>query len=433
MTEEISDKPIDNTLKIAGVRFRDNWKVYDFDATDIEVAIGDHVIVDSERGAGFASIVRIRKEAPPVAGEAPAAPPSPVKQEVPEGIEIEIDIEDEKQSAEAPKNQGPKTLRKILRKATQDDRVKEEKNREREAEAFSLAQDLIAERELAMKLIRVEYTFDATRATFFFFSENRIDFRELVKDLACKLKSRIEMRQIGVRDVARMIGGFGPCGRELCCSSFLRNFEPVSIRMAKKQEMVLNPAKISGVCGRLLCCLSYEYEMYEANKKDLADMRQSAVKEKKEEEEKRIAEERRQAEEQRAAEEKKRQEERRQQDERRAKQKEGGQKNGGRPEKKKGHQEKRPQSGQPEQSRQRQQQARPERPQPQEQKQQPSVQVQPQEQKGQQPQQEGDKQGKKKRRRFWRRKKKGNQQGGENKSAPQNANAPGDSGPPSNK
>jgi cell fate regulator YaaT (PSP1 superfamily) len=435
MTEEIIDNPVNNKLKIAGVRFRDNWKVYDFDATDLEVAIGDNVIVDSERGAGFASIVRIRKEAAPVAAEAQAGPPSapPVKQEVREGIEIEIDGEDEKQSAEASKNQGPKTLRKILRKATQDDMAKEEKNREREAEAFSLAQDMIAERELAMKLIRVEYTFDASRATFFFFSENRIDFRELVKDLAYKLKSRIEMRQIGVRDVARMIGGFGPCGRELCCSSFLKNFEPVSIRMAKKQEMVLNPAKISGVCGRLLCCLSYEYEMYEANKKDLADMRQSAVKEKKDEEEKRMAEERKLAEEQRAAEEKKHQEERRQQqDERRTKQKEGGQKTGGRPEKKKGQQEKKQQpgqAGQPKQQ-QRQQQARPERPQPKEQKEQPPVQKQPQEQQGQH-QQEGDKQGKKKRRRFWRRKKKGNQEGGENKPAPQNSNAPG-AGPQSN-
>ena len=186
----------------------------------------------------------------------------------------------------------------------------------------AIAQDMIAERELPMKLIRVEYSFDASRATFFFFSETRIDFRDLVKDLAYKLRSRIEMRQIGVRDVARMIGGFGPCGRELCCSSFLKNFEPVSIRMAKKQDMVLNPAKISGVCGRLLCCLSYEYEMYDEIKKDLAGMREAVVKEKKEVEERRLAEEQKEAEERRLAEEKRRQEDRGQQEQRRDRQKE---------------------------------------------------------------------------------------------------------------
>jgi flagellar biosynthesis GTPase FlhF len=244
----------------------------------------------------------------------------------------------------------------------------------------------------------VEYSFDASRATFFFFSETRIDFRELVKDLAYKLKSRIEMRQIGVRDVARMIGGFGPCGRELCCSSFLKNFEPVSIRMAKKQEMVLNPAKISGVCGRLLCCLSYEYGMYDDIKKDLAGMRESAVKDKREEEERRIAEAQQAAEERRLAEEKQRREERRpqQQEQRRDKQKDGGQKPGGRPDKRREQpQEKKAQPVPTEQPRDRQQ------PKPEKQ--------QPQEQKAQQPQQEGEKSGKNKRRRFWRKKKKGPQ------------------------
>jgi cell fate regulator YaaT (PSP1 superfamily) len=419
MTEETLEK----TIKIAGVRFRENWKVYDFDAGDIDIAIGDRVIVDSERGPGFASVVRIRRSTVPLAGEAPVqpSPPPNPRDEIPEGVEIDIDgDEGTAMPAPSPRGQGPKATRKILRKATEDDLVREAKNRGREAEAFSVAQDMIAERELAMKLIRVEYSFDASRATFFFFSENRIDFRELVKDLAYKLKSRIEMRQIGVRDVARMIGGFGPCGRELCCSSFLRNFEPVSIRMAKKQEMVLNPAKISGVCGRLLCCLSYEYEMYDANKKDLADMRQSAIKEKKDEEERRIAEERKEAEVQQAAEEKKRQEERRQQQQRREKQREGGQKTGGRPEKKKEQQEKgaQPAKAEQQQPRQRQHQPRPERQQPHDQKHQqaqaPQTQ-QPQEQKAQQPPQEGEKSGKKKRRRFWRKKKKSGQ-GGEGPS-----------------
>ncbi len=410
MAEETTDK----FIKIAGVRFRENWKVYDFEASDIDLAVGDRVIVDSERGPGFASVVRIRKAEARVVVELPAAPVPVLKPEICEGIEIEIDIEDREESAPAPspKNQGNKATRKILRKATEEDIAKEKKNREREAEAFSTAQDMIAERELPMKLIRVEYTFDASRATFYFFSENRIDFRELVKDLAHKLKSRIEMRQIGVRDVARMIGGFGPCGRELCCSSFLKNFEPVSIRMAKKQEMVLNPAKISGVCGRLLCCLSYEYDMYDANKKDLEYMRQCAAKEKKEEEDRRIAEERKQAEEQRIAEEKRRQAERQQQNQLRDQQKDKG---GGKPDKKKDQHEKKAQASPAEQSKQRHQNQ-----QPQDQK---SAQ-QPQEQKARQ-NQEGEKSGRKKRRRFWRRKKKGNQQAGENKptqgpAAPQN-------------
>lgn len=421
----------ENTIKIAGVRFRENWKVYDFDANDLDLAVGDRVIVDSERGPGFASVVRIRRSAPPPAVEEAAAP-EPEKSELAEGVEIDIDGQEEPAPAQPGRGKPQKATRKVLRKATRDDMAREEKNREREAEAFSLAQDLIAEREIPMKLIRVEYSFDASRATFFFFSENRIDFRDLVKDLAYKLRSRIEMRQIGVRDVARMIGGFGPCGRELCCSSFLKNFEPVSIRMAKKQEMVLNPAKISGVCGRLLCCLSYEYEMYEANKKDLADLRQSALKEKKQEEDRRLDDERKEAEAQRIAEEKKRQEERtRQQEQRRDKQREK-QKDGPKQEKKKEHQEKKKQ---PQQDRKpqaavaeqqpRQRPPRPERQQPQVQK--PQQQAQPAqapEQAAQQPAgQDGEKSARKKRRRFWRKKKKPGQ-GGEGQ-APQ-----GPAGPP---
>jgi cell fate regulator YaaT (PSP1 superfamily) len=388
----------DKTKKIAGVRFRENWKVYDFDATDVEISLGDKVVVDSERGPGFAHVVRIRKSEG-IGSAEPAAAPT-VAPEIPEGVEIDIDESEGKGfPEEQSKGRGQKTIRKILRKATEDDIAKEEKNWEREAEAHSMAQDMIAERELPMKLIRVEYSFDASRVTFFFFSETRIDFRELVKELAYKLKSRIEMRQIGVRDVARMIGGFGPCGRELCCSAFLKNFEPVSIRMAKKQEMVLNPAKISGVCGRLLCCLSYEYGMYDEIKKDVADLREAAVKEKKEDEERRIAEERREAEERRIVDEKKRQEERKQQQEqRREKQKETGYKGGDKPEKRRdAAQEKKAQS-QAEQPRERQQQPKSEK---------------QQEHKTQQPKLEGEKAGKKKRRRFWRKKKKQGQ--GENK------------------
>ncbi len=397
MTEQNSD----NQRKIAGVRFRENWKVYDFDASQVNVAVGDRVIVDSERGPGFAHVVRIRTVREPAALE-PETPPAPAAApEIPDGVEIDIDDVGKTPAPDASpaKNQGARGVRKILRIATQDDSAREEKNRRSEADAFALARDVIAERELPMKLIRVEYSFDASRATFFFFSETRIDFRELVKDLAYRLKSRIEMRQIGVRDVARLIGGFGPCGRELCCSSFLKNFEPVSIRMAKKQDMVLNPAKISGVCGRLLCCLSYEYEMYDEIKKDIAGMREAVVKEKKEEEERRIAAERQEAEERRLAEEKRRQEERRSQPEqRRDKQKERG---GAKQEQKKDQRQEKKIQQRPEQAPQPRQQTAEKTP----------------EQKAQQPQQpsqqEGEKAGTKKKRRFWRRKKK--QQQGENR------------------
>ncbi len=399
----------DTMKKIAGVRFRENWKVYDFDAAGIDVAVGDRVVVDSDRGPGFAHVVRIRKSLVPVVPEETPAAPAPAP-EIPDGVEIDIDDVGKQPAPETSPARAhtPKGERKILRKATDDDIAREEKNREREAEAFKAALDMITERELPMKLIRVEYSFDASRATFFFFSETRIDFRELVKDLAYKLKSRIEMRQIGVRDVARMIGGFGPCGRELCCSSFLKNFEPVSIRMAKKQDMVLNPAKISGVCGRLLCCLSYEYEMYDEIKKDLAGMREAMVQEKRDEEERRIAEERKEAEERRLSEDKRRQDERRpQQEQRRDRQKEG-RKGGGRPEAKRDQQQEK--KGQPtgEQPRERQRQ----QPQPKQDKQ-PEQKIQQAQPQAQQPQQEGEKSGKKKKRRFWRRKKKGQQ--GENK------------------
>ena len=189
------------------MRFRENWKVYDFDAAGMDGVVGDRVIVDSDRGAGFAQVVRIRKT------ERSAMPPEPLPAPVLAPGELEVEIEEEggdeiPSGKNSVQGQTPKVLRKILRKATNDDIVQEEKNRAREEEAFTIAQDMIAERELPMKLVRVEYSFDASRGTFFFFSETRIDFRELVKDLAHKLKSRIEMRQIGVRDVARMIVSF---------------------------------------------------------------------------------------------------------------------------------------------------------------------------------------------------------------------------------
>jgi cell fate regulator YaaT (PSP1 superfamily) len=393
-------------IRIAGVRFHDNWKVYDFDATEIDVAVGDKVIIDSDRGLDVAQVLRLRRT------EKPAAEESPLRVE-PEGetsIEVEEDITPEGAASPPPAVKPTRGLRKVLRKATDDDLVREEKNRAREAEAFSIAQTMIAERELPMRLVRAEYSFDASRVTFFFFSETRVDFRELVKDLAHKLKSRIEMRQIGVRDVARMIGGFGPCGRELCCSAFLKNFEPVSIRMAKKQEMILNPAKISGVCGRLLCCLSYEFEMYDENKKDLAGMREAAANEKKLEQEQRITEERKEADESRVVEEKRRQEERKQQDQRRDKQREGGQRGGDRTDRKRDQQqEKKAQQPRQELSKESQQPKQEKQP------------AQQQELNAQQPQQEGAASARKKKRKFWRKKKKGPQQGGNKPEGPARA------------
>jgi cell fate regulator YaaT (PSP1 superfamily) len=215
---------------IVGVRYREGCKVYNFDAGDIALKIGDVVIVDSEQGMGVATAV--------------------------------TDVH--------PEERGPndKPLKRVIRKANDDDFRRIDRNRALENEAFKVCQQKILEREMVMKLVRVEWAFDNSRSTFYFTADGRVDFRDLVKDLAHRFRIRIEMRQIGVRDEAKMIGGFGPCGRELCCASFLRDFEPVSIRMAKKQDLVLNPAKISGICGRLMCCLGYEYNFYDEAKKE---------------------------------------------------------------------------------------------------------------------------------------------------------------------
>jgi cell fate regulator YaaT (PSP1 superfamily) len=407
-------------MKIAGIRFRDNWRIYDFDASDVEVRVGDDVIVESDRGPGFARVVRLRE------GDAlPEPSSSSLDQKERSGgkkeearteheVEVEIDVETpgsaSKEGQAVPTKQPAKGHRKVVRKATDDDQQRAAKNRGREAEAFRMCQDMVAERELPMKLIRAEYSFDGSRVTFYFFSETRVDFRELVKDLAHRLRTRIEMRQVGVRDVARMIGGFGPCGRELCCTSFLRGFEPVSIRMAKKQEMVLNPAKISGVCGRLLCCLSYEHAMYDAIKKDIAEMKEASVREKKAEEERRLADQRREAEEQqRQAEEKRRQDDdRRKQEERLRERPRPAEpsKEGKKQERKKDGQRDRKQRP-PQELRQREQQA------PEGKKQQAAEQRPRPDDLGQEPveQPQTEKGQGKRKRRFWRKKKK--KQGGQ--------------------
>lgn len=216
--------------KVVGVRFRRACKIYDFDSNGLDLKPDDIVIVEVEKGMGLGRIVNVPKE----------IDPSSVVQ---------------------------RQLKKVIRKADQVDLERNGYNTDRETEAFRVCRERIAHYKLPMKLIRVEYLFDSSKAIFYFTSETRVDFRELVKDLAAGFHTRIEMRQIGVRDEAKMIGGIGPCGRELCCAGFLPDFGPVTIKMAKEQNLALNPAKISGICGRLMCCLSYEHEMYKGEKK----------------------------------------------------------------------------------------------------------------------------------------------------------------------
>lgn len=210
---------------VVGVRFKKAGKIYYFGPDDIELKIDDAVIVETARGVEFGIVVVGPKE---MNEENLAAP-----------------------------------LKNVIRKATDEDIEKEAENQHKQVEAFDICLEKIEKHKLDMKLIEVEYTFDNNKVIFYFTSEGRVDFRELVKDLASIFKTRIELRQIGVRDEAKMIGGLGPCGRTLCCSTFLGEFEPVSIKMAKEQDLSLNPTKISGICGRLMCCLKYEHETYE--------------------------------------------------------------------------------------------------------------------------------------------------------------------------
>ena len=204
---------------VVGVRFKPCGKIYDFEVNGLEVSRGDLVVVDSELGINLGNIVIERHT---------------------------VDDSDKK-------------FKKIIRKVTEDDLLQKEENKKLEAESRDYCLERIMARGLPMKLISTEATLDKKRIIFYFTAEKRIDFRELVKDLASKFKTRIEMRQIGVRDSARIVGNLGICGRELCCTKFLTSFEPISIKMAKKQELVLNTGKLSGACGRLMCCLGFEY------------------------------------------------------------------------------------------------------------------------------------------------------------------------------
>ena len=212
-------------IKVIGVRFRTAGKVYFFDPLGYEIKRGDHVIVDTARGVEFGTVVGDPKE-----------------------------VEDDKVI---------QPLKPVLRIATQKDVEQEAANKVKEKEAFKICLEKIRKHGLAMKLIDAEYTFDNNKVLFYFTADGRIDFRELVKDLAAVFKTRIELRQIGVRDETKILGGIGICGRPLCCHTHLSEFIPVSIKMAKEQNLSLNPTKISGVCGRLMCCLKHEEETYE--------------------------------------------------------------------------------------------------------------------------------------------------------------------------
>lgn len=211
--------------KVIGVRFRTAGKIYFFSPGKLEIKTGDKVIVETARGVEFGSVVTGPKE-----------------------------VEDDKIT---------QPLKSVIRLATEDDKKKEEKNKEKEKEAFKICLDKIHKHSLEMKLIDAEYTFDNNKVLFYFTADGRIDFRELVKDLAAVFRIRIELRQIGVRDETKIRGGIGICGRPLCCHTYLSEFAAVSIKMAKEQNLSLNPTKISGVCGRLMCCLTNEEETYE--------------------------------------------------------------------------------------------------------------------------------------------------------------------------
>ncbi len=216
-------------MQIIGVRLKKAGKIYFFEPNDEDIAKGDSVIVETARGLECGKVIVAPREL--AADENPESEP---------GL----------------------PLKKICRKATEDDLIQLEENHAAEKRAFEICLQKIAEHELPMKLINVEFTFDVNKIIFFFTADGRVDFRGLVRDLAAIFRTRIELRQVGVRDEAKLLGGMGGCGRPLCCASFLGEFIPVSIRMAKDQNLSLNPTKISGVCGRLMCCLKYENDLY---------------------------------------------------------------------------------------------------------------------------------------------------------------------------
>ena len=217
--------------KVIGVRFKSSGRIYYFDPADLAVEVGDGVIVETARGQEYGDVVQGATEVEDTMIVSPLKP--------------------------------------VLRLATSEDAVQREKHSGKEQEAFEICRDKIAQHKLDMKLVRAEYSFNGAKLIFYFTADERVDFRDLVKDLASQFKTRIELRQIGVRDEAKMLGGLGSCGRPVCCKAFLDDFRPVSIKMAKEQSLSLSPTKISGLCGRLMCCLQYEQSGYEEMKKKM--------------------------------------------------------------------------------------------------------------------------------------------------------------------
>ena len=218
-------------LNIVSISFHTAGKIFDFDSQNFELIPGDKVIVETERGRALGTVITKPREITP--------------------------------------DKAPPKLKSILRIAAESDLQMAQSNSLREQEALQFCRQRVKQRNMEMKLVRAEYLFDGSKIIFYFTADGRVDFRELVRDLAQHFRTRIEMRQIGVRDEAKQVGGLGICGRELCCSSHLREFVPVSVKMAKAQGLALNPTKISGQCGRLLCCLAYEYETYNEMRKSL--------------------------------------------------------------------------------------------------------------------------------------------------------------------
>lgn len=221
-------------IEVVGIRFKKAGKIYYFDPDEQDIAAGCFAIVETARGIEYGSVIKGNMQVPD------------------EDVVL--------------------PLKKVIRVATDEDMVTARENKEKEKEAFDICLEKITKHELDMKLIDVEITFDHNKLIFYFTSDGRVDFRDLVKELAAIFRTRIELRQIGVRDEAKMLNGIGICGRPLCCSTFLGDFHPVSIKMAKEQSLSLNPTKISGICGRLMCCLKYEEEVYEELNKKLPNV-----------------------------------------------------------------------------------------------------------------------------------------------------------------
>lgn len=217
--------------RVVGIRFRKGGKIYHFDPGETELKRGDYVIVTTDQGVGFGEVVQ---------------PPCPKNPDL-----------------------HPPELKKVDRLANKEEMKRHTENLEFEQDAKNYCLERIAAHQLEMNLVDVEYFFDRSKIIFFFTAEGRVDFRELLKDLVRRLRTRVELRQIGIRNQAKMVGGLGSCGRPLCCATFLKNFHAVSIKMAKEQNLSLNPGKISGACGRLMCCLEYEYDTYRELKKNM--------------------------------------------------------------------------------------------------------------------------------------------------------------------